>query len=469
MKRFIALFLILILLLPLLACSRSPSGSNTLEPETQVTAEPENEARLRIADLPADDWEGRGFRIATDDASLILPQNGTNYVGKKIYERNQAVEEKYNISIILTEDSGLPTVTERIRTEALAGTDFCDLAVLSVSACQQLVMADVLQNVASIPYVSTGGSGIFQSASDSMTLGNTIYGISGDFCYRSDPVFTVYFNKVLATATGLPDLYQLVRDNQWDLENFQLYVEEAYSLGRIDGNKIYGFTSSERAETLLQAVLASSDFEYVVNSYGEKPALAYDGSAIRDALLNRAKKLLTKNVAYLDHTNASLDAFRDGQVLFFIAPLELIDELSGCRADWGILPMPKFDINQASRESYQNSGYQVACFPRGISNIDFSGEITQALFAASEGMSRDLTLTKYLNLYLRSAEDGEMLKQITSEPYFDPTEFFGLIYPEYLSATQTVIQRVVFSDGDYQKLYKQYSALFESFIEQKVS
>ena len=81
----------------------------------------------------------------------------------------------------------------------------------------------------------------------------------------------------------------------------------------------------------------------------------------------------------------------------------------------------------------------------------------------------DLGLTKYLNLYLRSAQDGEMLRKAISEPYFDSTEFFGVIYPEYLAATQTLIQRVVSSDGNYNDLYKQYSKMFETFLNEKVS
>lgn len=470
MKRFLAFFLTLIMILSLIACSKAEVNNETSTDTASDSSEKAvSDAALYIADLPGMDLKGREYRIATDNASLILPQNGTNYVGKKIYERNAAVEKKYNVKIVLTEESGLPSIGERIRMEALSGSDYCDLALVSATACQQLVLADSLQNVSSIPYLSTSGEGVFPDASSAFTLGNTVYGLCGDFCYSADGVYVVYFNKKLAEATGLPDLYQLVRDNQWDQENFQLYSEEAFSLGRINGQKIYGFTSSERAETLLQTFWAASDLKYVDNPYGGKPSLAYDSSAIRDGFINQSRKILYKSVAFLNNTSASEEAFRDGQVLFYIAPIGKVTNLSGAAADWGLLPMPVYDINQNSRRSYQDLDFQIVCFPKGIADIDFSGQVAQALFCASQGLSRDLALTQYVNLHLRSSEDGEMLKIVLQEPYFDPTEFFGSVYPEYISSTQTVIQRVVSSEGNYAQLYKQYSTMFEKFVQEKVS
>ena len=471
MKRTIAILLIALFLVSLPACSGS--SQNTVSPSHDPTTEQEagerSTAEELIADLPGADKQGRSFRIATDDPSLILPQNGTNYVGKKIYERNRAVEDKFHIKIVTTEESGLPSVTERIRLEALAGSDYCDLAVLSVSACQELVTASSLQNVASIPYISSSTRGVFESATNAMTFGNTVYGLCGDFCYNADSEFVVFFNKTLATASGFPDMYQLVRNHQWDQGNFLICAQEAYSLGRIKGNKIYGFTSTEPAGDLLQTFWAASDLNYVTNSYGTKPSLSYDSDPNRAPFITRARSLLYKNLSYFNNTAGAMEAFRDGQILFLFAPLNRIAELGDSEADWGILPIPDFDINQLTHKTYQSLSYQVACFPKGIGDIDFSGQITQALFAASEGLSYQLALTKYVNLYLPSAEDGEMMRQILDEPYFDPTEFFGGIYPDYKSSTQTVIERVVLSEGNYAQLYKQYSTMFNKLIDEKAS
>ena len=472
MKRLFAFLLILVMLFTVVSCMRQPRVEDVtpVAESSETTQEEPSEADSRIDSLPGADWNGRGFRIATDDPSLIIPTDTISYVGKKIYERNCAVEKKFNVKIVylLSGESGQSSVTEQIRAHALAGEDYCDLAVVSVSACQQLVMDNCLLNAASIPYVSGSGSGVFSSATNAMTIGSVTYGFCGDFCYSGDSLYVLFFNKMLAASTGLPDLYQLVRDHSWDQQYFNLYTQEAFSLGKINGAKIYGFASTDPAESLLQAFWAASDLKYVDNPYGGVPTLAYDSSAIRDGFIKQTKSILKGNIAYQNNKSAALEAFNNGEILFLAAPINTIEEVKNSSVDWGLIPIPEYDINQETHKTYQKLEYQVACFPKGIESIDLSGQITQALFAASEGMSRDLTLTKYLNLYLRSSQDGEMLKLCVREPYFDPTEFFGKIHTEYGASTQTLIQRVVFSDGNYNQLYKQYSLMFSKFVNEKV-
>ena len=106
-------------------------------PSTAITSDFIEEAETEetsydqlLESLPDHNYGGKSFRIATDTTSLIFSKNSAGITGKELYLRNRAIEEKYNIKITLTDESGLPTIPERITSEALAGTDYCDLVIL---------------------------------------------------------------------------------------------------------------------------------------------------------------------------------------------------------------------------------------------------------------------------------------------------------------------------------------------------
>ena len=60
-----------------------------------------------------------------------------------------------------------------------------------------------------------------------------------------------------------------------------------------------------------------------------------------------------------------------------------------------------------------------------------------------------------------------MMKLIIDTPYYDPAEFFGGIDSTYTAATQTILYRTISSDGDFNKLYNQYSKMFDKYLDTK--
>lgn len=420
-----------------------------------------------LASLPDFDFNGVSFRIATDDVSLFAPQNSESFVGREIYLRNRAVEEKYHVKLVLTQESGTVGIADRIKTEAMAGTSFCDLVVLKSPQFQTLVSSKLLHNVRTVPYLQLNQEGMHPDSVSATTLGAFSYGFSGDFIYKAENTFAVFFNKSLLESTQLPDIYSLVRDNQWDYDNFLLYAEEVYSLSRSLGLKKAGFLSTESREGLINALWAASGQSFLNNDYGERPYLQYQNE-VTDDFVKKLQKLLFRSVAYSENSASAIHEFAAGNSLFLIAPLSSVDEIKSQGVKFGIVPLPKQDINQSKFYSYMTAEYSLAGMVLGSPDLTLSGLVSTGLAKASVGLNQKLAVISYLNLHLHSEEDGEMLQRIMASPYYDPVEFFGQIDPSFPASTQTLLYRVISSDGRFDALYSQYSKMLEKYLDENL-
>ncbi len=469
MKKLFRITIVILLLLSVCfssSCAKAP----VVQPQEQTKEKNEaaitevNEFDQRILDLPDKDYGGAKFRIATDTTSLLTSIGTTSVVGKQLYLRNRAIEEKYNVKLTLTEESGLPTITERIRTEALAGTDFCDLIVLELPQFQTLAAADLLVNVRTVPYLDFDSAGYHFNSLESTTIGSISYGFSGDAIFKPEDLFAVFFNKTLLSMTKLPDLYQMVEENQWDFDNFLLYAEEVYSLGRVNGNRVSGFASTENTENLIKVFWAASGQSFLNNDYGLRPSLIYDNETTT-GFIKSLQSILYDSVAYFEDSSQAFSQFSSGSLMFLIAPICTAEKLTSSGVDYGIVPLPKQDINQSRFYSYQKSSFCFAGFTKGTADFIKSGLITNALFCASVELSQSLCTTTYANLYLGSREDVLMLQKVFESPYYDAAEFFNQMDSSFSAATHTLIYRVISSEGQFQSLFLQYKKMLNKYLD----
>lgn len=436
--------------------------------ETQKNEQPEaNLYQEKISALADGDFEGTQFRVATDSSSLFIPKNQTGVVGKEQYFRNKAVEEKYNVKITLTDESGMPTIAERIRSEALAGADYCDMVLLESTGFKTLVASEALLNVRSIPYLNLGASYYHENALTSTNFGNFTYGISGDFNYDPSNAYVVFYNKDLLAKTALPSLHQLALDNQWDFENFLIYSEEVSTVCKAESNNVFGFASTHDQQTLVNAFWAASGLNFLSNPYGEKPQLIYNNDSLNN-FITQTQNILFRSPSYLKDNSLALQSFKNQQCFSMIAPLKYAEEITGHGLNWGVVPLPKLDINQKEYFSYLDSKQTYVGFSKGTQNTALSGMVTEALFCASDGLSELLTIKTYLNLYLNSSDDAVQIRSAISKPYYDAAEFFSLDGSPYAASTQILLYRVMSSEGDLESLYNQYLKMFQKYVDGKI-
>lgn len=468
-RKRIILVLLSFLLIFLCSCSSTELPETEIQKETndKSSTNEENPYEKSLDSFFEKDFNGANFRIATDNPNLIVSTKAQSKIGKEYYLRNLAVEKKYNVKITLTEESGLPTIADRIKTEALAGTDYCDLVLLKSDQFHTLASNDALVNVRSVPYLNLNEDYYNQNSLNSTTLGDLTYGFSGDFTYEPGKCYAVFFNKELLKQTSLPDLYKLVELNQWDTENFLLYAEEVFTLGRVNGVKVNGFLSESTQEELVNVFWAATGFDFIDNQFGQRPELVFNHNDTQ-RFISMMKNLLFSSTSYYNRQQNATETFANGESLFFIAPLSSAKDLVGQNATFGVVPIPKLDINQTGYYSYMDSTYCIAGFAKGTIDLTKSGLITAALFAASKGLNQSLELQTYLNQYFSAPEDAKMMKKIIDAPYYDPVEFFGQIDSSYTAATQKVLYRSISSEGNFKRLYNQYLKMLNKYLDSKL-
>jgi len=419
-----------------------------------------------LSDRVDRDFGGRNFRIATDNKDLILSDNGESLLGKEHYLRNAAIEKKYNVKIVLTEESGTSSIADRIKAEALAGNDYCDLILLESFHFQNLAQADALINVRSVPYLDVNASFYNENSLKATTLGNTSYGFAGDFIFNPDDVNVVFFNKTLLSQSSLPDLYSLVKNNQWDMDNFLLYSEEVFSLAQSNGANVYGILSTKSAEELVKVFWAAAGMDFMKNEYGMRPELIYNNEST-EAFIEQFRNIFIRSVSYTAASTheSAIASFSNGGSLFLIASLATAPQLVGSGIDWGIVPIPKLDINQKNYYSYIDSSYRLAGFSKGTSDLNFSGILTSAFFACSEDLNLRYSLQTYLNLYFSSPEDATIMKEVIDHPYYDPVEFFSQFDSSFTAATQTVLYRAASGNSTLGALYNQSIKMLNKYLD----
>lgn len=151
-----------------------------------------------------------------------------------------------------------------------------------------------------------------------------------------------------------------------------------------------------------------------------------------------------------------------------IAPLKAVAEITGHGINWGIVPIPKLDINQKEYYSYLDASQTYVGFTKGTKNTALSGMVTEALYCASDGLAEELLLKTYLNLYLNSPEDVDHIRTAISNPYYDAAEFFSQDGSPYPASTQILLYRVLSSEGNLESLYNQYLKMFQKYVDGKI-
>ena len=113
--------------------------------------------------------------------------------------------------------------------------------------------------------------------------------------------------------------------------------------------------------------------------------------------------------------NADSDkSISSGRVLFTLIPLRQANQYRATEVKFGILPYPKYDVDQKEYRSFDWSG--LMCVPLSIQNHDMVGQVLECLSYFSGHGENDLHTAYYENLLgsklAEAPDDYDMLKII---------------------------------------------------------
>ena len=436
-KQLSLIFALLLAGQTLLACGdASDSGTTETESaptETQTAAI--TEEPREYADLPEKDFggaeakifiaynvEGGTVNFGVSKNEFGAHEENGDVVNDARYKRNAIVEEQFNVSVVdydyNIENNLLTHVHDTARSTVdkliMAGdNDYAFMLLPGYTVCK-MAQESSLQDLYSMPYLDLEKSWWDQKANADLTIMDRLFYTTGDISTAdNDATCTVLFNKVVAENYDLPDIYQLVLDGKWTLEQFYTLCNDVSR--DLNGDGKYDETDQYGAMVWDDIAMA------VVNSTGDKCASTDDtGNVILTLNNERTVNALQKYVEFGRDTSqcfqyqravdtsdtVAINMFSGNQVLFFMQLMQIVPKLRDMEADFGIIPFPKYDESQDSYYNTVGSWHSVFfCMPIGTADPEMSSIIAEAL--ACEGKYNVTEAYYDTNLKTKAARDEQ--------------------------------------------------------------
>jgi len=394
------------------------SGENIYDPGS--AAEPE------IPDnLPVKDFGGYNFRIYLEDVSqaaltydcLYIEELNGDILNDAIYNRNKAVEDRFNITIspVIYTEWGIPG--ER---PILAGEDAFDIiSSHGIIAYRYAGRNLVVDWAANMPYVDLTKPWWNQDVVDEFSFFGKLNAATGDISY-STLAYTVcvFFNKKLFQELNLEYPYEDVINGAWTLDKFMSVVRNGAADLNGDG------VLSAEADRFGFNIYNRWSFPITVLYSGGDRIIKKDGDGLPVLTLynERTKNIYDKLFDMLDTGTAivggigkwgnpdNIDTFRSGRALFgdrimdgFVIYREMEDEI-------GIVPIPKYNESTPKYYSLMEAGVRMITVPVTVNDFERTSVIVEALAAGGYKTVTDVYYEMALKTkYARDDESAAML------------------------------------------------------------
>lgn len=304
------------------------------------------------------DFGGRVFRIGSYYDMTPDPQS--NAVNAALSERIAYVEEHYNCKIEFV-DLGEDYVDD-YTTSVLAGDPVCDIGyAITTTVLPTLIDGGIAYPISDLGVIDFDS---YKWRQDVIEAGyykgkNYTLGIN-------DPEirYGIFWNKTLFDEYGLPDLYELYENGEWNWDKFKEIAQMANVDKDNDGTiDIYGFNA--RAD--LGWCYLYSNEAYIANKTDTGMTVDLNDSRIVEALT--AYQDFTTTVNYrpinweVDDWDSLILSFVNGNSMmcleeFWISYMYLSPVTGTAMADdWGWVPFPKGN----SAEEYSCYGKENGC------------------------------------------------------------------------------------------------------------
>lgn len=437
------------LLLSLASCSSNPAAENdpgSADEGTQneltsttETEAPENESETRIQpDLPDVTYDGYTYKMlvwlgTSREHERDYFSDGINGdpVNDAVFNRNSAIENKYEIKIEVTESPivGYGGFLSKVMNQ---NTDEYQLIFSRGNEFGAFIEKKYFRNVLAIDHLDFDKPWWDSNFIDSLSIHGKVFGAISDLTTRDKSNTCVtFFNKNIQSANNLPNLYAITDEGAWTLDKMIEMSEGIYNdkngNGKVDEGDVVPVGTNMVGVPMLFHGGGARFFE---KDDEGTPYLAI----MNERTISLCQKILNlfADEKMLNNENTSgidcVGAFGREEELFLLYAVGGAEKLRNSEVDFGIIPMPKYEETQ---KNYENTvsihGTSIMCFPVTVADIDRAAVIAEALSAESYYTLRgEYYDTLIKRKAMRDMESGRMLDIIFGNRVYDMGEFYAL-------------------------------------------
>ena len=457
MKKTICLILALLMLIPMIAScgGEGEKGGSKAIAQVEESVVPDDVV-----------FEGETYTILCreDNAygkylyEITADEGATDTVNQAVYQRNRDVMDTFGLSEIKVQsipgdwDNG-DTFINTFRNSIDAGLGDFDLVMGYQAYMAQGELAQYFYNMYDVPYVSekiTEKDHYFQDFIQQMTINGQLKYMVGDYSLTYyDHAYVMYFNKQLAEEYGIGNLYEMVNEGKWTIDQC---LEMAK--GKWKDNNNDDWPGSEDTYGYITDMTNTTD-AWHANFDIQPTQTSADGTITFDIDVNKMTNILTKMVEFkrtndcYTYKSSSSDlmdenpldiTFKEGRALFYPATLEKASTFRGMNVDFGIIPCPMWDENQGGYYTSAQDGYSVACIPVDVKSLDKAGAVFEILSLYSNKNVVPAYYDQALKYKLTRDEDSAAMLDIIRDGF---KLNFGVFYSETLDKCGMQIRNLI--------------------------
>jgi len=450
MKKILCMLLAALMLVCMLtSCPEQGDNQETTGPQNNADSNVESETRVTL-DVPDTRYDDQELcflvRDNNDEWSTleVFAENQTaesDNISNAVFERNDRILQAYGVTI--TELAGKHTNDHysAISNEVAAPTGDFQAIVSNTSGSASFATNGFLWNLNSddIEYMDFEKPWWDTNMAKGMSIDDRLYFATGDLLTAdNDATFCILFNKSIATDCKIPDLYALVENGTWTMDAFysyeQLGVQDKDGDGKLAYDKdICGFAFTDDAP---YCMLFAGGVTMCTKDDTDTPIYQLNVGLAQDIAdkghLIFAKDLTVDMNSVVSSAGITMyvtgqKTFGENHALFMCEVMQCVTRLRGYEADFGILPVPKF--NEAQPDYYSMMHFTASCvsIPRSV-NAEKVVMVNSIIEAMAYHSVDTLTEQYYeINLKTKGAKDeqsGPMIDKILSSRVCDLAYYY---------------------------------------------
>ncbi|HBL84154.1 MAG: hypothetical protein A2Y17_12885 [Clostridiales bacterium GWF2_38_85] len=447
LKKLSILLLVVLLLLPFAACNQDNTNSGTVSlTDSTVSTESTTSEKVLFEGLPTDTYDGREVNILVGGL-----QQGDRYQSREIFgdetinelindavlARNSIVEEKFDIKITGYATGAGESITTMIR--ALNQSQDATYDILAPFMNDAAVMASegFFYNLKEIDNMRLDGAYWDQRANEDLEIMNKLYFTTGYISILDNECTQcMIFNKDVVENYSVPNLYDLVLNGEWTIDKMLQITRDVTA----DTDGEAGMTYKDMWGLYINSgepthMFIAAGQRFVDKDGNGNPIITIDTPQAQAVIAKLAEVMGDRQSSIIieDLQSTALgEGFEDcyylaseqlaaGKTLLRTMCLVDLRDLADKYFEYGILPLPKYDMNQdnyySNVSTFPVPGY---CIPIQAADKDFSALVLSALCEASE----DTLNTAYYDQMLKNRrfvdnESKEMLDIIFENRVYD--------------------------------------------------
>ncbi len=473
-KRIVSALLIA-LMLTAAGCGKSQTAG---EESVQTTAETSAETSV-FDDLPDKDFEGRDFNFAfraDQQYQFYTDSLDGEIINDSVYERNQAVENKYNIKIkpipVVGDWDNRDAFLKTLKAAVMAGDGAFDLVDGYAAYIGTIFTDHLLLNLNNVAHLRLSKPWWSQFAVEELTVNGKLFAIPGDISLNLWQYMQVlYFNKTVLSDYKRPEPYELVKSGTWTYDAYLSLIKGIYS--DLDGDS--AVSQGDKFGSIYYDDLTFDNFHNAFNIMYTKK----NDDGTRELLLNTDEVVnmyeLINELAYSNPDvlyikdngqQPCLQIFTSDRALIYASTLTDAEIMRTMDSDFGIIPYPKYDEAQEHYKTTSRDGRSMFCIPIDVPGSDYAGLITEALCVVSNSK----VVPAYYDIVLK----GKITRDNDSEAMLDIIRA-GVTFDfvsEYAIQTQRagfILRDCIYGQHNIVTYHKQNDKIFNKSFDKFVS